>query len=160
MNSPQVLTLSNSVLIPQIKKLIDAGRIAEFRVRGYSMRLFVEHERDSVVLAPVTRPLRRYDVVLAEVAPQLYVLHRIIRVEGDDITLMGDGNIRGTEHCRRQDVIGLAIGFKRKGREKMDSTDALKWRIYSRLWVPLLPLRRYILGVYRRIWLPLTHKTL
>jgi len=42
-------------------------------------------------------------------------------------------------------VKGKAIGFYRKGRTKLDSTDGFKWRIYSFIWTRLFPLRRYLL---------------
>ena len=120
-------------------------------LRGYSMRLFLEHERDKVILAPVVRPLCVRDVVLAEIAPKTYVLHRIIHIQGENITLMGDGNIRGTETCKPSDVIAIAIGFLRKGRTQPDMVTGLKWRTYSHIWLFIKPLRRIILGVYRRL---------
>ena len=66
----------------------------------------------------------------------------------------GDGNI-GTEHCQLSDVKGAVIGFYRKGREKLDRTDGNKWKIYSWIWTHLFPIRRYLLGFYRRIWIPI-----
>ena len=54
------------------------------------------------------------------------------------------GNI-GVEHCRLGDVKATAIGFYRKGRQQLDSTNGRKWRIYSWWWTRLLPLRRYLL---------------
>ena len=78
-----------------------------------------------------------------------YVLHRIVRAEGDLLTLMGDGNIRGTEHCKRSDVIAKAIGFVRKGRNETDWTTGWKWTVYSWIWTRMLPLRRWLLLVWR-----------
>ena len=43
----------------------------------------------------------------------------------------------------------------KKGREKIDKTNSLKWRIYSALWTTLLPMRRYLLAFYSRIWIRL-----
>ena len=36
---------------------------------------------------------------LREVAPKHYVLHRIVKIEGDHVTLRGDGNL-AEEHCK------------------------------------------------------------
>ncbi len=150
----RTVSLPNNVLIPQIKRVIDEGHTATFRVRGFSMRIFLEDRRDKVVLAPC-REVRKGDVVLAEVQPEFYVLHRVIRKDGNRLTLMGDGNIKGTEECLTENVIGVATGFIRKGRTRIDSTDGMKWKTYSWLWLRLQPLRRYILAFYRRIWLKL-----
>ena len=35
----------------------------------------------------------------------------------------------------------------------LDKTNGLKWRVYSFFWTRLFPVRRYLLGFYRRIWL-------
>ena len=114
------------------------------------MRPFLEHKRDKALLSRPTT-LQKGDAVLAEIAPGVFVLHRIVKIEGDDITLRGDGNL-AIERCKKTDVKGFALGFYRKGREKIDKTNSLKWRIYSALWTTLLPMRRYLLAFYSRIW--------
>ena len=74
----------------------------------------------------------------------------IVKINGDEVVLRGDGNLN-VEHCRMSDVKGEAIGFYRKGRDKMDKTNGLKWIAYSLVWSLLLPVRRYLLAIYRRI---------
>ena len=150
------ITIPNHILIPDVKQKIDTLGSATIRVHGFSMRLFLENGRDKVTLCrPNEETLKRGDVVLAEVTPKLYVLHRIIRREGDQLTLMGDGNVAGTEHCLVKDVIGVVTAFYRKGRSVPDSAEGLKWKVYSKIWLALAPMRRWILAFYRRIWLRL-----
>lgn len=151
MNNKKV---SNALFIPEVHRLLQEGHTARFRVRGVSMRIFVEHERDEVLLAPCDpSQLKVGDVVLAEVAPQRYVLHRIVRKEGASLTLQGDGNVAIQEHCSVREVMGIALGFYRKGRSVPDLCGGWKWRIYSALWLSLTPMRRYLLAAYRRLWL-------
>lgn len=149
-------TLPNHIFVGEIKRALDEGHTATFRVKGYSMRPYLEHLRDKVVLAPA-RPdaLKPGDVILAEVSERVYVLHRLVRREGDCLTLKGDGNAIGTEHCRVQNVVGIATGFLRKGREEVEPLTTLKWRVYSYLWMHLDPVRRYLLALHRRVWLKL-----
>lgn len=116
-------------------------------VKGYSMRPFLEHARDRVILAYPTSPLQVGDAVLAEVSPGQYVLHRIIEIEGDALTLMGDGNIRGVEHCRVSDVAGVVTHYIRPKRTLRADDAGLMRRI--RWWRRCLPIRRYLLLVYR-----------
>lgn len=137
--------IANEILIPQIKAMIDEGRTVTFRVRGRSMRPMIEGDRDSVVLVPCTGEVKKDDIILAEVSPQRYVLHRIIKVEGDTLTMRGDGNLVGTETFRRSDVIGRAEAFIRKG--KRLNMDSRRWKVYSFFWTRLLPLRRYLLFI-------------
>lgn len=145
-----VMSKPNPLYVASIRQFLDEGQTVEFPVRGWSMRIFVEHERDkAVITACDTSQLCKGDVVLAEVGPQTFAMHRIIAIDGDNLTLMGDGNIRGTESCTRADVVGIVTAFRRKGRKQLDSLDSRKWRIYSKIWVPLLPVRRYLLLVWR-----------
>ena len=117
------------------------------------MRPFLENDRDKALLVKPTT-IKVGDPVLAEITPRHFVLHRIDRIEGDNVTLRGDGNL-GVEHCKKENIVGAVIGFYRKGRKEMDATDAWKWKTYSFIWIRLLPLRRYLLGIYRRIWIPI-----
>lgn len=142
--------ISNAVLLPEIVKMLGKGHTVTLPLRGYSMRPFLEDGRDKAVLKATKAP-RKGDVVLAETFPGRYVLHRIITIESDIITLRGDGNI-ATEQCRKADVKAVAIAFYRKSRNVADRTDGLKWRIYSWLWLRLYPVRRYLLFIYRKVY--------
>lgn len=137
--------IANEIIIPEIKAMIDEGRVVTFRVRGRSMRPMIEGDRDSVVLVPCTDEVKVNDIILAEVSPKRYVLHRIIKVDGDTLTMRGDGNLLGTETFRRSDVIGRAEAFIRKG--KRLNMDSRRWKVYSFFWTRLLPLRRYLLFI-------------
>lgn len=148
------LSLPNEQLIPEIKKLIDEGHVTTFRVRGFSMRPFLEDCRDKVMLSPCNKEeVKPGDIVLAEVSSHHYVLHRIIERDGEQIILRGDGNVKGTEQCLVTDVIGLATGFYRKGRNVPDKISSRKWKYYSRVWPSSPFLRRWILAFHRHIWL-------
>lgn len=147
------IQFANADFLPEVVKMLTEGHTVTLPLRGYSMRPFLENNRDKALLVK-PESVKEGDPVLAEIAPRHYVLHRIDRIEGDDVTLRGDGNLT-VEHCKRKDIVGSVIGFYRKGREQMDRTDGLKWKLYSFLWIRLRPLRRYILGVYRRLWIPL-----
>ena len=114
------------MLIPQFKQLLDEGHTVRFRVRGISMRPFLEDRRDIVTLAPLSKAPEVGDAILAEVAPKHYVL---------------------------QDVVGIVTEFYRKGRKTPDLASGKKWRYYSKIWLLLTPLRRYLLYAHRNIWL-------
>lgn len=146
------VVISTKVYFDAVKKDLGQGRSVIIPLKGVSMRPFVENLRDKALLVAVPpETLRVGDAVLAEIAPDRYVLHRIIRREGDRLTLMGDGNVRGTESCRAADVVGRVEAFYRKGRQKPDLTSGLKWRLYSAVWTRIRPLRRYLLFTYRHL---------
>lgn len=149
----RTIEIPNEILIPKVKEVIDRGATATLRVKGHSMRIFLSNGRDLVTLvAPERENLRVGDVVLAEIQPKVYVLHRIIQHTQDQLTLMGDGNVGTTEACTINDVIGIVTLFYRKGRTKPDSVNGWKWKTYSRIWLTLTPIRRYILAIHRRLF--------
>lgn len=146
--------LANEVFIPEIVKMLEEGHTVTLRLRGYSMRPFLEDNRDKALLALATDP-KVGDAVLAEVAPRRYVLHRIIGIVGQHVTLRGDGNTF-EEHCQLSDVKGTVVGFYRKGRTKIDLTTGRKWKAYSYLWTRLYPIRRYLLFIHRHLFIKKT----
>lgn len=120
-----------------------------FVVYGISMHPFLDSGRDKVVLVPPTPP-RTGQVVLAEIEPRRYALHRIIKIDGDTITMRGDGNpLWMTEQFTADKIVGTASAFIRKG--KYVGTDSRTWRYYSAIWHAARPARRLLLIIYRRI---------
>ncbi len=136
----------NDEFLPRVHELIRAGHSVTIGVKGNSMRPFLIHARDKVVLTPFDT-LRVGDAVLARVEQGMFVLHRIICMDGDRLTLMGDGNVRGTETCRVADVAGLVGTYIHRGRAIPASDPRLCRRV--RLWCRLLPVRRVLLFFYQ-----------
>ena len=135
--------MRNDVLLPFVVEQLEAGHTATLPLRGRSMRPFLEDGRDKALLKIESHP-KVGDAVLAEISKGHFVLHRIIKIEDEQVTLRGDGNLN-EEHCTLNDIRAKAIGFYRKGRNVLDSTESKKWRIYSWWWTHLYPIRRYLL---------------
>ncbi|MBP5340167.1 MAG: S24/S26 family peptidase [Prevotella sp.] len=135
--------LANDIFLPQVVELLKEGHTVTLPLRGRSMRPFLEDGRDKALLQLAKEP-QVGDAVLAEISKGHFVLHRIILIDGEQVTLRGDGNL-SDEYCLLADIRAKAVGFYRKGRSRLDSTDGLKWRAYSWLWTRLFPLRRYLL---------------
>ena len=152
---PIPVPLSNAKFVPAVKAILDEGRpFVTFSVEGNSMRPFLESRRDCVALAKADA-IRVGDVVLAEIRPKHYVLHRVIIRDEDDLVLKGDGNVKGIETCTVEHVMAKAVAFYRKGRRRPDQVNHWKWRTYSWFWMRTIWMRRYLLAAYRRIWLRL-----
>ena len=134
--------IANDILLPVVLQMLSEGHDVEMKARGSSMLPFIVGDRDSVVLrAGDPRPGA---IALARVDGGRFVLHRVISVDGENVILMGDGNLAGTEHCLRSDVGGLVTCIVKPSGRRVIPGD-------GRLWYRLRPLRRIILGVYRRL---------
>lgn len=143
-------SIANNDLLIETARLVAEGHTVTLLVRGNSMNPFLHDRRDRVLLSPFSATaLRRGDVVLAQCDDGRVVLHRIINRCGDKFLLMGDGNSRGTEHCRIEGVMALVVKVMRNGRYY--SCTERTWRTYSAWWMRLRPLHRYLLWGYRRL---------
>lgn len=149
-NSKESITLPNELFLPEVIARINEGHTVTLPLRGYSMRPFLENGRDKALLTRVQR-LKVGEPVLAEITKGKYVLHRIISIDGNRITLLGDGNIT-PEHCTDSDIRACVEGFYRKGSNRLDRIDGRKWLIYSWVWTRLRPIRRYLLFIYRHLF--------
>ena len=140
--------VSDEQIIGDAVRLVNEGLSVTMLVKGRSMLPFILGGLESVVL---TRPgeIREGDVVLARIDGCRYVLHRVMEVSDTRVVLMGDGNIRGQEICRPEDVLARAdevVG--EDGRHRRLDSPAQRRR--ARWWRRLLPVRRWILAVYKR----------
>ena len=140
----------NEILIPEIAKLIQEGHSVTLTLSGNSMRPFLKDKRDTAKLVK-TNELHIFDIVLAEVSPKRYALHRIVQLKGDEVTLLGDGNLT-PEHCQRKDVIAKAVFFYRKGKQTPDNPASRKWKCYAWCWHKLHPVRRYLLALHKLLF--------
>lgn len=144
-NEPKRMQMSNEEFLPFVAEQLQAypHKTVTLPLRGRSMRPFLEDSRDKALLQ-YSAQYHVGDVVLAEISPGHFVLHRVVAINAGSVTLRGDGNL-GTEHCRTSDLRALAIGFYRKGHAKADMVSGAKWKIYSAVWTNLFPIRRYLL---------------
>ena len=141
------IRLPNKDFLPHVVADLENGHTVKLLLRGFSMRPFLEDNRDTALLTKAVC-IRKGDPVLAEISPGRYVLHRIIKIIGHTIILRGDGNMR-CEMCTDKDIRANIIGFYRKGRATLDPIDGWKWRLYSKIWTHLHPIRHYLLAIYR-----------
>lgn len=139
-------------VLEEIMTLISEGKHVTIKARGNSMNPFIVDKRDQIKLGPWEEDkIRRGCVVLVKDTKGKYVLHRVILREGDRLTLMGDGNLKGTETAQISEVIGIMKSVTRKDREY--SAESFTWKAYSWLWMSLSPIRRWSLGLWRRLCL-------
>ena len=131
-----MILLPNQLFFAEVEAMLAEGREVQIRMKGHSMRPLLRSERDQVVLTPCTDParLRPGDVVLFRCCGR-HILHRIVRRDGDRLTLAGDGNYRITEQCTTRDVAGIAVRIIRAS-GRVVGCDSPGWQ------APVAPLAR------------------
>ena len=141
--------ITDELIIEEAVRLVKEGVSVTLPVNGNSMLPFIIGGKESVILQPPGL-VAVGDVVLAWVENRRYVVHRIIRIDGKRVTLMGDGNVAVTEHCLLDDI-------KARVTHVVDAKDCKhdlynSWRkLAAKVWFWLRPMRRYLLAIYRRL---------
>ena len=142
------MKIANDILIPELARLLAEGKEVRFTPSGVSMRPFIEGDRDSVVLSPIVSQPRVGDILLvrienkSQLSTPTYVLHRLIRIEGETFVLQGDGNLMGEETCTREGLIGRVTAIESPSGRRKPLTR-------GRLWHFLFPVRKWLLKIYR-----------
>lgn len=130
-------SVANVATFSVVRDILLEGQAVKVAVKGQSMLPFFVSGA-TVTIRPITpSDFKLYNVVFAD-AGNHFVIHRIIGLEGDKVTLLGDGNIVGTESMTRDKVYGVV------------DCSALNL-FFARLWVALRPVRRFPLAIFRRI---------
>ncbi len=128
-----------------------SGATVTYYTLGTSMRpLLRERETHVTLVSAAGREPRVGDIVLYlrhGAAGEQYVLHRLIRRQGDLCLMRGD-NTFDTEPVPRARVIGVVTHIYRHGR-LFSVTESRPYRLYARLWQVGYPLRRLLWRVRR-----------
>ncbi|MBQ9640292.1 MAG: S24/S26 family peptidase [Bacteroidaceae bacterium] len=145
----KTLRLPNEEFMPVLFSLMqeEGGASGTMTARGQSMMPFIRHNKD-LLRFTLDVDVRLGDVVLAEVAKGHYVCHRVVSLQGDRLTMRGDGNLVGVEHCRLADVRARLQAVVRDGKT-YDLRTSRTWKLYSALWPRWSFLRRVLLAFYR-----------
>lgn len=133
-------------LVPLLQLQMESAGQAWLTVTGGSMMPMLYHRKDRVRLEPV-QELKKGDLILYLRHSGAYVLHRILKVKGDQLICCGDNQFR-TELIDKDQVLAVVAAFTRKG--KQFTVQDRGYRRYVALWVGLHPLRWLYLA-FRRV---------
>lgn len=107
---------------------------------GNSMLPLIRRGVDPVTIIPLQRALKKGDVVLLTTGAGRYVVHRVFKIRGNRVQTLGDNCVYPDPWIAREDVLGQAVCFSRKGRKRrLDTASA---RLWGRAWMALFPLRK------------------
>ena len=130
-------TIANRELFSIVRDTLLEGNTVRVAVKGQSMLPFFR-SGSTITLRPVREEdIRKYNVVMAD-AGHAFVVHRIIEVGESVVTLLGDGNIYGTEKVSRDKIYGIV--------------DCSPLHLFfAKIWLWMRPVRRFPLAIFRRI---------
>lgn len=117
--------------MPLIRETLSGGKTVKFSPRGISMLPMLRQGLDSVILSPLPKTLKRYDLPLYQRDNGSFILHRIVAV-GETYTCIGDNQFELETGIREDQMIALVTAFTRDGRQ-ISVTDPV-YRLYCRFW--------------------------
>lgn len=151
--------------LPVMRELLASGASFPIRVTGNSMVPFLHHGKETVTVAPVTRPLRKGDIVFytrgtkntvhAEGKPgegpavesePILILHRVYRLTDYGFIALGDAQMK-KEPVSTSQVLGVVTEVRKSG--KCYSEDRIFHRFLVTLWRWLYPLRPHLMRFFR-----------
>ena len=145
------MQIPNDLFFNWVEGEIAQGRSVQFLLKGVSMYPLIRGGKDKIVLSPCSPgELRPMDVVLFRYRGQ-HLLHRIIRRDGDLLTIKGDGSYVAMEVCNVCDVIGRVHAVIRPSGKELPVV-SWKWKLLSLIWNKMGILRNPILKILHHIF--------
>ena len=143
MPAPTSIYIPNELFFAEVQAQIKEGKKVKIRVRGHSMLPFLRNNDEALLVAPTPEQIRKGTPVVASTDELGIVLHRIHRIEGNRITLLGDGNIHQFEQTSPDRIIAVVSHYYRG--KHCFRTDSLGMKLVGRLWMAAHPWRRNVL---------------
>ena len=145
------LELRNDIFFAEVERMISEGQSVTIPVKGFSMRPMMRSEKDKVIVVRHTEKDIKQGAVMLFRHNGHHIMHRIVKIEGQNITFAGDGNYRIREQATKDDIVAQVTAIIRPSGRTI-SLDSRRWKIYSTLWLALPKiLRRFILGLTNKL---------
>lgn len=106
-DTTKVVRVNNQKFFETMRPYLEEGFAIRMVPSGNSMLPTIKNNTDVVVIkAP--RKVEKQDIVLAEIEKGHYVMHRVVDIQGQKLTLKGDNN-KSTESARVGDVMAKVM---------------------------------------------------
>lgn len=145
----QISTIPMDALAEVLNLQLENGGMARLVVTGDSMYPTLRHRKDAVRLIPVTRELKKGDLILYQRESGQYVLHRIVTKPKNGAFICCGDNQWEREPMETTQVVALVDGFTRGGKSVKESN--FGYRLWIAVWVGFFPLRRPLLWLRRSL---------
>ena len=123
-----------------IREILDTcGQYTGLTV-GTSMNPLIHHQKDNIIVVKNKERLKKYDVPVYQDKSGKYIMHRIVEVHPDHYIIIGD-NLMAKEYVTDDMIVGKLVGFYKNGKHYIDCENNKLYKLYSRVWVALYPVR-------------------
>ncbi|MGN0569546.1 MAG: S24/S26 family peptidase [Candidatus Fimenecus sp.] len=141
--------ISLEELYPAIKESLDTGGTVELPITGTSMLPLLVQGRDTVLIKKADT-VKKGDIIFYRRDDGHFVLHRIVGKDANGYILCGDNQWKKEYGICNRHIIAVVKSINRNGKEI--NADDFGYRLYSKLWMLVLPIRKYILYISRKVF--------
>ena len=147
MSSKKVLSTKD--LMPLISEILKTAERVRFTVKGNSMYPLLRGGRDEVEVVKCDS-VGKYDIVLYERNDGSYVLHRVLKKEGNALSIAGDFEQELEYPVYENQVIAKVSKIVRAGGKIIRCTGMI-YKLYCIVWAVALKNRRKILRILKKL---------
>lgn len=143
------ISLPNDLVFESVLDVISQGQSTTLLLVGNSMYPFLKDQKDKVTLSPIPHEysLHKGDVVLFHTSTG-YILHRIVRIDGDLFTMQGD-NCLSCEQVSRVDIYAILTEITHVDGSVLSWNSAV-WNRKSKMALFRKSIRNLILRCFNR----------
>ena len=126
----------------KIEEILNRNGSFICQTKGVSMEPLFKEGRDRVVIVPIKKRLKKYDVALFKRGEE-YVLHRVVKVKKSGYKFVGDNTLK-SDFVLDKDVVGKAVGYFRGEKYKKSLKNIFYvWHIRIRYYLETLKRLNY-----------------
>lgn len=140
----EIRVISNQDYFAEVQRILCEGKEVRIRVKGNSMRPFIQ-DGDTVLLrAYIGSPLPLGSNILAKENDK-FVFHRFVGKKNGQYILAGDGNLVLREYVTSTDIIAIAIMHYPKDKGKVIALNGTWARLRGLGWYYMRLIRRIVI---------------
>ncbi|MCQ2335844.1 MAG: S24/S26 family peptidase [Paludibacteraceae bacterium] len=140
------MIIRNDILFASVKEMLKEKPEVKVVVKGDSMLPFLR-TGDMVALRK-PHSLRIGMIALVEPSDGVYILHRIVKLNDEDMVLYGDGNIGVKEKVPYSAVVAVVQRVYRG--KRVINYGSFMWKLQNKLWPGNKIVRKYVLKLYKK----------
>lgn len=135
--------------LPLMQETLNNGGSFRLMVTGNSMLPFLRHKRDVVVVAPLSAPPKKGDILLYLRASDKVILHRVHKIHPSGALLMCGDSQFAPEPIHPNQVLARVSHIQRN--DTLISCSSLSWRAVCAVWRWLHPVRPHLLAILKKL---------
>lgn len=126
--SDKEIHIKLEAMFPVMEEQLRAGGSFCFGPKGVSMLPLIHQGRDTVVIAPISGKLKKYDIPLYRRENGQFVLHRVVAVKKDGYVMCGDNQYVREHGIRDEQLIGVLTEIRKPDKTiKVTDSDYKKY---------------------------------